>query len=405
MSHKWFILKDREKEGPYNWEHLKGKVVDGELNKSDYVGTEGMEDWAAASSIPDLFPTAAPPPPVQDPGAATRDLPPIQNQPQAKKKNGKKIAFIIVTSLLVLFVVIGTIAVYTARSALQNSKIYLEATSILEDSAEAAEILGAPVEVGSEVNGRINVSNTEGQADMIIPISGPKKNGELKALGYMTGGEWHLSLLLLRTEDGQLLDLLAADDESGEEVATRLEDDESIKKEAEMLNFSSSKYGFEIDYPSYWTLVTTDDEESFDVIISAPLLEGDLVNIFQIYPIAKASAGGLYNNLDELYEDLKRINHERLDKENEQVLEEIYEDNLEWIIDEISYNSSVYTAVFTLEGVEYVALALLLDRDDDLFYHIQYLEPRDPPDDFVDYLEVMLESFRFIEMDYGQHKI
>lgn len=76
MNRQWYVYKNNVQEGPYNWEQLKEHTADGSLKKDDLVWTEGMEEWAAASNIADLFPAQVTPPPVPQQYKAKPPIPP-----------------------------------------------------------------------------------------------------------------------------------------------------------------------------------------------------------------------------------------------------------------------------------------------------------------------------------------
>ena len=233
MAHSWFVYKDQVKQGPYSWEQLKGKAFSGELVKEDYIWTEGMEDWTEAKNVADLFseaplpeePGAAAPPPVPGQIAQSNMAPPKPDQAPVKKRSGKKLALIIGGSVIALFVVIIIVAVFAARTTLVNSIIYEKAVNELNGSSEAAELLGKPIEVGSNVFGTINASNGRGDAELEIPVSGPLNSGDLLAEGVLAGGQWQLTYLELVLEDGRRLDLLAEKEIDEEAVETVTGDD------------------------------------------------------------------------------------------------------------------------------------------------------------------------------------
>lgn len=63
----WHYSVDGTQSDPVPWETLVSLVRGGQVKASDLIWTEGMADWAPASSIPGLF--QPPPPPVLAPPA------------------------------------------------------------------------------------------------------------------------------------------------------------------------------------------------------------------------------------------------------------------------------------------------------------------------------------------------
>ena len=84
----------------------------------------------------------------------------------------------------------------------------------MEASPVAVEALGAPIEEGLLVMGNINLSGSSGEADLTIPLSGPKGNGTLYVVARKSAGQWTFSqLVLVVSESGDRIDLLAAADD------------------------------------------------------------------------------------------------------------------------------------------------------------------------------------------------
>jgi hypothetical protein len=65
MSEQWFYSKGGQQQGPVSSQQLKQMAATGQLQPTDLVWKEGMEQWVAASSIKGLFvaTTSTPPPP------------------------------------------------------------------------------------------------------------------------------------------------------------------------------------------------------------------------------------------------------------------------------------------------------------------------------------------------------
>jgi TM2 domain-containing membrane protein YozV/ribosomal protein L40E len=63
----WYVIEDRKKVGPLSFQQLRERVFGHRLRPEDMVLQEGMQGWAPASTVPDLFapvPTAAVVPPA-----------------------------------------------------------------------------------------------------------------------------------------------------------------------------------------------------------------------------------------------------------------------------------------------------------------------------------------------------
>jgi hypothetical protein len=84
------------------------------------------------------------------------------------------------------------------------------------DSEQVRALLGYPIEKKGFVSGSVNVNNGTGSVDVIIPISGPKGKGSLRAVGKKGAGApaWDFTTLRF-TADGVSPSLDLLDDEAG----------------------------------------------------------------------------------------------------------------------------------------------------------------------------------------------
>ena len=103
--------------------------------------------------------------------------------------------------VLIFFAVFGTI---------KSSDVYQTALSRAQESPVVIEALGSPIEDGFVPSGSINISGPSGNADLAIPISGPKGKGTIYAVARRSAGRWDFTLLEVGVEStGQRIDLLA----------------------------------------------------------------------------------------------------------------------------------------------------------------------------------------------------
>jgi hypothetical protein len=58
------------------------------------------------------------------------------------------------------------------------------------------------------MSGQINVQNTTGDADINIPVSGPKGKGTIHAVAKKEGGSWRYSVLDVQVDGGPNINLL-----------------------------------------------------------------------------------------------------------------------------------------------------------------------------------------------------
>lgn len=107
---------------------------------------------------------------------------------------------IIVPLLLCGTCVVGLVTV--VFSALRSSEVAKHAVSQAQADSRVTSLLGQPIEMGYFVAGTLNVTGSTGQADMSIPISGPKGKAKIKAQATRSGGVWNYTKLDVTPSDG-----------------------------------------------------------------------------------------------------------------------------------------------------------------------------------------------------------
>jgi hypothetical protein len=108
--------------------------------------------------------------------------------------------------------VVFVVGIFTLiMGALRSSDVAKEATARAQSSALLGQRLGTPISEGWLVGGSINVSPGAGDADLSVPISGPKGKGTVYVRAQKTAGTWAYSLMLATVEgSSEKIDLLAA---------------------------------------------------------------------------------------------------------------------------------------------------------------------------------------------------
>ena len=93
--------------------------------------------------------------------------------------------------------------------AMKSSDVYKEALARAKASPAVAEALGTPIKAGYFISGNIKVSGPSGDADLSIPISGPRGKGTIYVEARKSAGEWSFSLLEVKIAGTQeRIDLL-----------------------------------------------------------------------------------------------------------------------------------------------------------------------------------------------------
>ena len=95
---------------------------------------------------------------------------------------------------------------------MKSSDVYKMAVARAKADPRVTEAIGTPIKEGYFVGGHTDVSGGSGQADLTIPIRGPKGKAKIYATATKSAGEWHYSRLIVKVQNtGERIDL-------GEEV-------------------------------------------------------------------------------------------------------------------------------------------------------------------------------------------
>jgi hypothetical protein len=79
--------------------------------------------------------------------------------------------------------------------ALKSSDAYKTAVARAKTNPEVVAALGEPIEEGMFLTGKTNTEGTSGEADLSIPISGPKGKAKIFAIATKRAGRWNYSTL------------------------------------------------------------------------------------------------------------------------------------------------------------------------------------------------------------------
>lgn len=108
-----------------------------------------------------------------------------------------------------LFVIFVGSIVVIVLSAMKSSDIYKDALARAKTHPAVIEALGSPVTEGLLLSGNTNVNGASGEANLSVPVSGPKGKGTIYVAATKSLGQWNYSGLVLEIErTHQRIDLL-----------------------------------------------------------------------------------------------------------------------------------------------------------------------------------------------------
>jgi hypothetical protein len=133
-----------------------------------------------------------------------------QNQPpKPRGTHWKLIAGLIAGILLLVIVAICGFVIFI-MSLLKNSDVAKQALARARSNPGVVEHLGTPIKAGWFVSGSINLHDSSGDADLTMPISGPKGKGTIHLTAHKSAGTWTFSVLQVELEGSkEKIDLLA----------------------------------------------------------------------------------------------------------------------------------------------------------------------------------------------------
>ena len=112
----------------------------------------------------------------------------------------------VVVVLIAAFCAVLMIFVF---GAMKRSHVYKGAVERAQNDPRVKAALGEPVETGWWVSGSVHVDNGSGNAELTIPLSGPKGTGKLHAIATIENGDWKYERLSVKPDSGERIDLLS----------------------------------------------------------------------------------------------------------------------------------------------------------------------------------------------------
>ena len=114
-------------------------------------------------------------------------------------------------TLILLFCLFIGLIFTVVMGSMKSSDAYKQAVAKARANPTVVARLGAPIAEGYWVSGNINVQNDSGNADLLIPISGPRGKAVVHAVASKSAGKWEFSRLSVVIEGDAELNLLEAE--------------------------------------------------------------------------------------------------------------------------------------------------------------------------------------------------
>lgn len=111
--------------------------------------------------------------------------------------------------MLTLFVLFVCSIAMIVFSAMKSTDVYKDALAKAKANPAVIEALGSPIKDGLFVSGNTNANGASGEADLAIPISGPKGKGTIYLKAKKSLGRWNYSDLAVEIQKtGERIDLV-----------------------------------------------------------------------------------------------------------------------------------------------------------------------------------------------------
>jgi hypothetical protein len=111
--------------------------------------------------------------------------------------------------MVLLFVAFVASVALIVFSAVKSTDVYKDAVARAKANPAVIEALGSPITEGFLVSGNTNVNGASGEANLSIPISGPKGKGIVYVAATKSLGRWNYSGLVMEiARTHQRIDLL-----------------------------------------------------------------------------------------------------------------------------------------------------------------------------------------------------
>mgnify|MGYP000088402095 CR=1 FL=1 len=103
-------------------------------------------------------------------------------------------------TLIAVFIIFIVTMFFTVTAMVKDSAPYVDAFESATTNSYVIEQLGEPIEQSAIIQGQISISDTESDADIRIPLKGPKGKGTLHVIGTKSNGKWTYSKMSISIE-------------------------------------------------------------------------------------------------------------------------------------------------------------------------------------------------------------
>lgn len=110
--------------------------------------------------------------------------------------------------LLVLTGVLVALVMGAVMSMFRQTEVYSHAMGEARANAEVVAAIGTPIREGWFMGGTLEVTPASGDADLWIPLEGPRGAAKLYVVATKSAGQWRYTTIVVELADGTRIDLL-----------------------------------------------------------------------------------------------------------------------------------------------------------------------------------------------------
>jgi len=131
---------------------------------------------------------------------STRAATPEEKKPTWWQRNWKWFVPVAGVGFLAFCAVFVMLMVFMTFGRIKTSEVYKDALAQARNNPAVVKALGSPIEAGRVVSGSIIKRGPLGQAELAIPISGPRGKGTIYCRATKKAGRWTFSRLIVEIE-------------------------------------------------------------------------------------------------------------------------------------------------------------------------------------------------------------
>jgi hypothetical protein len=117
------------------------------------------------------------------------------SEPHWLQRNLKWVIVAAALACLLFFVALLGVIAFAVVAATRSSDVYRTAMDRAQSHPEVIQRLGQPLEPGLLIQGKIEVDNRSGEADLAIPVHGPRGEATISVIAEKRGGVWRYEQL------------------------------------------------------------------------------------------------------------------------------------------------------------------------------------------------------------------